>query len=57
VKDELKLSVNAVRVLERRYLLKNENGDVIETPLKLFERIAKAVALDLNLRVSSSICW
>lgn len=46
VKDELKLSVNAVRVLERRYLLKNENGDVIETPLKLFERIAKAVAFD-----------
>ncbi len=44
VKDELKLSVNAVRVLERRYLLKNENGEVIETPLELFQRIAKAVA-------------
>lgn len=46
VKDELKLSVNAVRVLERRYLLKNETGEVIETPLELFERIAKAVAFD-----------
>ncbi len=40
------LSVNALRVLERRYLLKNENGEVIETPLELFERIAKAVAFD-----------
>ena len=46
VKDELKLSVNAVRVLERRYLLKNENGEVIETPLELFGRIAKAIAFD-----------
>jgi ribonucleoside-diphosphate reductase alpha chain len=46
VKDELKLSVNSVRVMERRYLLKDENGNVIETPLQLFKRIAKAVALD-----------
>ncbi len=46
VKDELKLSVNAVRVLKRRYLLKDEDGNVIETPLQLFRRIAKAVALD-----------
>jgi ribonucleoside-diphosphate reductase alpha chain len=46
VKDELKLSVNAVRVLKRRYLLKDEDGNVIETPLQLFGRIAKAVALD-----------
>jgi ribonucleoside-diphosphate reductase alpha chain len=46
VSDELKLSVNAVRVLERRYLLKDENGNVVETPLELFRRIAKAIALD-----------
>lgn len=46
VKDELKLSVNSVRVLEQRYLLKDENGKVLETPLQLFKRIAKAVALD-----------
>ena len=46
VKDELKLSVNAVRVLKRRYLLRNDMGDVIETPLELFRRIARAVALD-----------
>lgn len=46
VRDELKLSVNAIRVLERRYLLKDENGNVVETPLKLFRRIAKAIAFD-----------
>ena len=46
VKDELKLSVNAVRVLERRYLLKDEKGNVIETPSVLFRRIAKAIAFD-----------
>ncbi len=46
VKDEMKLSVNAARVLKRRYLLKDEDGNVIETPLQLFRRIAKAVALD-----------
>ncbi|MCZ7397415.1 MAG: ATP cone domain-containing protein, partial [Candidatus Methanoperedens sp.] len=46
VKDELKLSVNAVRVLERRYLLKDEKGNVIETPADLFRRIAKAIAFD-----------
>jgi ribonucleoside-diphosphate reductase alpha chain len=46
VRDELKLTVNAVRVLERRYLLKDEHGNVIETPAELMRRIAKAVALD-----------
>lgn len=46
VSDELKLSVNAVRVLERRYLLKDEHGNVIETPAELFRRVAKAVTLD-----------
>ncbi len=42
----IKLSVNAIRILERRYLLKDENGNVVETPLKLFRRIAKAIAFD-----------
>ncbi len=46
VRDELKLSMNAIRVLERRYLLKDENGNVIETPSQLFRRVAKAVAMN-----------
>ncbi len=44
VKDDLKLSLNAVRVLERRYLLKDDQGNVIETPSQMFRRVAKAVA-------------
>jgi len=43
-KDDLKLSLNAVEVLKRRYLLKNELGEVIETPSQMFERVAKAIA-------------
>ncbi|HIH44431.1 MAG TPA: ribonucleotide-diphosphate reductase subunit alpha, partial [Candidatus Methanoperedenaceae archaeon] len=46
VTDELKLTVNAVRVLERRYLLKNEDGAVVETPAGMFRRVAKAIARD-----------
>ncbi len=41
---EPQLSVNAVKVLERRYLIKDENGKVIETPKELFWRVAKALA-------------
>ena len=43
-KDDLKLSLNAVEVLKRRYLLKNELEEVIETPSQMFERVAKAIA-------------
>ena len=39
------LSVNALKVLERRYLLKNRDGNVIETPKQLFRRVANSVAL------------
>jgi ribonucleoside-diphosphate reductase alpha chain len=39
-----RLSDNALKVLERRYLKKDERGKVIETPQELFERVAKAIA-------------
>jgi len=44
VKDDLKLPLNSIQVLERRYLLKDENGKVIETPSQLFARVAKFIA-------------
>lgn len=44
VADDLKLGVNAVQVLKRRYLLKDEEGRVIETPSQMFRRVAKAIA-------------
>ncbi len=39
-----KLSENAVRVLERRYLKKDAAGKVIETPEEMFRRVAEAIA-------------
>ncbi len=44
VRDELKLTVNAVNVLKKRYLLKDESGQVAETPDEMFRRVARAVA-------------
>jgi ribonucleoside-diphosphate reductase alpha chain len=41
---EPKLTVNALEVLNRRYLLKDETERIIETPAQMFERIAKAIA-------------
>jgi ribonucleoside-diphosphate reductase alpha chain len=40
----LKLNANALKVLERRYLLKDEQGKVTETPEELFSRVAQAIA-------------
>lgn len=44
MKKEIKLSENALKVLEKRYLMRNEKGEVVETPEKLFERVARAIA-------------
>ncbi len=40
----LKLSDNSLKVLEKRYLKKDEKGKVIETPQELFARVAKSIA-------------
>jgi len=40
----MKLSENAIKVLEKRYLAKDETGKVIETPEGMFRRVAKTVA-------------
>ncbi|MFH0861167.1 MAG: vitamin B12-dependent ribonucleotide reductase [Candidatus Altiarchaeota archaeon] len=44
VKDDVKLSVNAISILERRYLKKNEHGEVIETPGQMLKRVASNIA-------------
>ncbi len=38
------LTQNAITVLERRYLQKDIQGDVIETPEEMFRRVAKNIA-------------
>ena len=42
--DDLKLPLNSLVVLAARYLLKNEEGKIIETPKQLFTRVANAIA-------------
>lgn len=44
VVDELKMTTNAINVLQKRYLLKDEMGAVKENPAQMFRRVAKAVA-------------
>lgn len=44
VKSDIKLSINALTVLKKRYLSKNHEGNVIENPKELFERVAKNIA-------------
>ncbi len=44
VKDELKLPLNTILVLERRYLKKDENGRAVESTAEMFRRIAKNIA-------------
>jgi ribonucleoside-diphosphate reductase alpha chain len=43
-KDQVDLSKNAVTVLENRYLNRDDDGKVIESPAQLFRRVAHAVA-------------
>ena len=44
VKDDLKLPFNALRVLQKRYLRKDEYGKIVETPRQMFERVARTIA-------------
>ena len=43
-RDVIELSANALKVLQRRYLKKGGNGEVLETPEQMFRRVARAVA-------------
>jgi len=42
--EEVRLTENAKKVLEKRYLAKNEKRNVIETPKELFRRVANNIA-------------
>lgn len=40
----LNFSTNALKVLEKRYLLKDDEGNVVETPEDLLRRVARGIA-------------
>lgn len=44
LKDDLKLPLNALEVLRHRYLLKDANRNIIETPSELFRRVAHHIS-------------
>jgi ribonucleoside-diphosphate reductase alpha chain len=53
----IKLTENALNVLNHRYLIKNEKGELVETPDQLVRRVAKNISLadkeynkDVNLK-------
>ena len=43
MEENLNFSPNALVVLKKRYLKKNENGEVIETPYQLLSRVSNAI--------------
>src|SRR4030066_881749 len=49
VSAKLNLSPNSLKVLEKRYLKKNEEGKTVEGPEEMFRRVAKTIAsVELN---------
>jgi ribonucleoside-diphosphate reductase alpha chain len=44
IDDDLKLPINSLMVLAARYLLKDENLKIVETPNQMFERVSRTVA-------------
>ena len=53
----MNLTENALRVLHQRYLIKDESGKVIETPEKMFERVAMTVSSAESLYGSNPEEW
>ncbi len=53
---DARLSANAISVLERRYLKRDEKGNIIETPTALFRRVAESIAaVDLNYNPDADV--
>ena len=52
-RDAVRLSPNAITVLEKRYLIKDETGVPVESPRDLFQRVARTIA-DADRRYGAS---
>jgi len=45
VVDDMKLTVNAITILKSRYLMRDEKGEVCETPKQMLLRVARYIGL------------
>ena len=53
--EKLNLSENAIKVLEKRYLKRDKEGNCVETPADMFRRVASTIASgDLKFGKSQS---
>ena len=52
---KMDLTENSRIVLEKRYLRKNSDGEIIETPEKMFARVASAIAEPENCMLRQEI--
>ncbi|MBT4936052.1 adenosylcobalamin-dependent ribonucleoside-diphosphate reductase [Candidatus Woesearchaeota archaeon] len=50
---DLPFSLNALQVVAKRYLVRDEEGNITESPEEMFERVSKALA-DVELRYGKS---
>jgi len=57
VRSEKKLNIseNCLKVLEKRYLIKDEHGKIIETPEQMFRRVSRCIARADKLYGASSL--
>ncbi|MDI6801437.1 MAG: adenosylcobalamin-dependent ribonucleoside-diphosphate reductase [Thermodesulfovibrionales bacterium] len=53
----MELSENALKVLSARYLLRNEKGNVVETPEEMFRRVAHNIAKAEKLYNEDADYW
>jgi ribonucleoside-diphosphate reductase alpha chain len=53
----MELTENALKVLSRRYFLKDEEGKVIETPAGMFRRVAKAISVAESMYGGNTEEW
>ena len=53
----MQLSENALKVLQARYLLKDEKARIIETPEEMFRRVARGVADAERLYHDDAVYW
>src|SRR6185369_10163211 len=53
----MELSPNALKVLKARYLLKDDQGKIIESPIEMFGRIARSIAAAEELYGENPAPW